>query len=101
MAYKNKVKRNVDKISTNIFCLSYTELLKISANINPLHSFPYKPENEEKLTRMHQNLVKFDQTILQDLEREEGERKEVIQIREMVNVGLHKYNEFISKRKRK
>ena len=64
-------------------------------------SFPFKSDFEEKLARMHANLVKFDDATLQALEQDEPDRPDVIQMREMVNVALTKFNQFEAKRKRK
>mgnify|MGYP000531792012 CR=1 FL=1 len=64
-------------------------------------SFPFKPDLEEKITRMHTNLVKFDDSTLQTLEQDEPDHQDVTQMREMVNVALTKFNQFEAKRKRK
>ena len=64
----------------------------------------FKPDMEEKVNRMNQNLNHFEENTMRDLRESEGERSDVIQMSEMIEEANQKYiklKEANAKRKRK
>ena len=64
----------------------------------------FKPDMEEKVNRMNQNLNHFEENTMRDLLESEGERSDVIQMSEMIEEANQKYiklQEANAKRKRK
>jgi len=67
--------------------------------LNPRFCFPYKPEFEEKVSRMHSNITKFEESSLRTLESE-AERPEVVQMREMIDAARAKFHQIKAKRRK-
>ena len=64
----------------------------------------FKPDMDEKVNRMNQNLNHFEENTMRDLRESEGERSDVIQMSEMIEEANQKYiklQEANAKRKRK
>ena len=79
-------------------------LVLVSANFSNQHvyliSFPPKAETAEKLSRMYQNIVSFEDTTLDSLERDYATSQTTSEIRDMLQAARQKYAHFESRNRR-